>query len=162
MPLGQITLQVTFGNLDNLRTEFIKFEVATSNHHTMLSLVDLLWPSSWLPLTTRTSCSRCRVQREYSIFEATSNAHMTMTRKPSRLQQRRNRSMKHSRLPTLHSRLSRKTWRFQLRRRASSHDPLRRILSRSIWVLVIPVRRLSSVPTSLRNRNSCSPTFSEK
>jgi hypothetical protein len=28
MPLGQITLLITFGTLDNYRTEFIKFEVA--------------------------------------------------------------------------------------------------------------------------------------
>jgi hypothetical protein len=28
MPLGQITLPITFGTLDNYRTEFIKFEVA--------------------------------------------------------------------------------------------------------------------------------------
>jgi hypothetical protein len=35
MPLGQITLSVTFGTLDNYRTEFIKFEVADfeSSYH---------------------------------------------------------------------------------------------------------------------------------
>jgi hypothetical protein len=35
MPLGQITLPVTFGTLDNYRTEFIKFEVADfeSSYH---------------------------------------------------------------------------------------------------------------------------------
>ena len=35
IPLGQITLPVTFGNPNNFRTEFIKFEVAdfeSSNH----------------------------------------------------------------------------------------------------------------------------------
>jgi hypothetical protein len=31
-----------------------------------------------------------------------------------------------------------------------------------IWVLVIPPRQRSSAPTFLRNRNSRSPTFSEK
>ena len=35
MPLGQITLPVTFGNPNNFRTEFIKFEVADfeSSYH---------------------------------------------------------------------------------------------------------------------------------
>jgi hypothetical protein len=33
---------------------------------------------------------------------------------------------------------------------------------KSIWVLVIPPRRRSSMPTSLRNRNLSLPTFLEK
>jgi hypothetical protein len=38
MPLGQITLPVTFGTLVNYRTEFIKFEVADfeSSYHAIL------------------------------------------------------------------------------------------------------------------------------
>jgi hypothetical protein len=40
MPLGQITLPVTFGTPSNYRTEFIKFEIADSNLHITLSLED--------------------------------------------------------------------------------------------------------------------------
>ena len=38
MPLGQITLSVTFGTPSNYRTEFIKFEVAdfNSSYHAIL------------------------------------------------------------------------------------------------------------------------------
>ena len=128
----------------------------------MLSSVDLLWPSSWPYLITHTSCSRCRVPMAYSPFEVTSSAHMTATRKPSRSQPKRSKPMKHRRLPTLHNRLSRKTWRFRLRRWESLHHPLRWIPSRLIWVLVIPLRQPSSTLTFPKNRNSRSPTFSGK
>ena len=39
MPLGQITLPVTFGTPSNYRTEFIKFEVADfdSSYHAILA-----------------------------------------------------------------------------------------------------------------------------
>jgi hypothetical protein len=65
MPLGQITLPVTFGTLTNYRTEFIQFEVTdfeTSYH----ALEDQHSPSSWLYLTTHTSFSRCQGLTEYS------------------------------------------------------------------------------------------------
>ncbi|XP_066354765.1 uncharacterized protein [Miscanthus floridulus] len=43
MPLGQITLPVTFGTTANYRTEFIKFEVANfySSYHAIFGCPDL-------------------------------------------------------------------------------------------------------------------------
>jgi hypothetical protein len=47
MPLGQITLQVTFETPDNYRTEFIKFEVADfeSSYHAIFR--GWHWLSLW-------------------------------------------------------------------------------------------------------------------
>jgi hypothetical protein len=39
-PLGSVVLPVTFGTKDNYRTEYIKFEVADFDRHTMPSLAD--------------------------------------------------------------------------------------------------------------------------
>jgi hypothetical protein len=115
MPLRQIMLLVTFGTPNNFWTEFIKFEVADFES-SYQSSVDLLWPSSWLFYTTRTSCSKYKVLMVYSPSEVTSSAHTTVTRKLSRLQPQHNKPMKHRRLPTSHNRLSQKTWKFWLRR----------------------------------------------
>jgi hypothetical protein len=64
IPLGSVVLPVTFGETrENYRTEYIKFEVATSRLPTMPSSADQLSPSSWRYLTTRTWYSRCQVRR---------------------------------------------------------------------------------------------------
>jgi hypothetical protein len=57
MPLGQITLPVTFGTPSNYHAEFIKFEVADfkSSYHAILGRLDL--PSSWRYHTTHIALS---------------------------------------------------------------------------------------------------------
>jgi hypothetical protein len=71
MPLRQITLPITFGTQANYRTEFIQFEVADfeAPYHAILRRP--AQQSSWLYLTTHTSCSRCQVLMEYSPSEET-------------------------------------------------------------------------------------------
>jgi hypothetical protein len=47
-PLGHIYMPVTFGTLENYRTEFLRFEVANfSTANTIPSSVGLDWRSSW-------------------------------------------------------------------------------------------------------------------
>jgi hypothetical protein len=63
IPLGSVVLPVTFGETrENYRTEYIKFEVATSRLPTMPSSADQLSPSSWRCITTHTWYSRCQVR----------------------------------------------------------------------------------------------------
>jgi hypothetical protein len=72
IPLGSVVLPVTFGETrENYRTEYIKFEVATSRHPTMPSSADRLLPSSWRYLTTPTWYSKCQVLPEYSHCKGT-------------------------------------------------------------------------------------------
>ena len=95
MPLGQITLPVTFGTPLNYRTEFIKFEVADfeSSYHAILGrpalakfmaiphypylLLKMPGPSGVLSLRsdlkravqiTRTYCLRCQGPTVFFLF----------------------------------------------------------------------------------------------
>jgi hypothetical protein len=70
MPLGQITLPVTFRTPDNYHTEFIKFEIADfkSSYHAIFGRPALL--SLWQPRITHIFCSRCQVSTVFSHSEA--------------------------------------------------------------------------------------------
>jgi hypothetical protein len=70
MPLGQITHPVTFGTLDNYRTEFIKFEVTDfeSSYHAIFGRHH--WLSLWQSRITRIFCLRCWVPMVFSHSKA--------------------------------------------------------------------------------------------
>jgi hypothetical protein len=53
-PMGWVSLPVTFGMEENIRTEYLSFEVADFNRLTTPSLAAPCWPGSWSSRTTPT------------------------------------------------------------------------------------------------------------
>ena len=70
MPLGQITLQITFGTPSNYRMEFIKFEVTDfdSSYHAILGRPAL---AKFMAIPHYPyHCLRCQGLTEFFLFEA--------------------------------------------------------------------------------------------
>jgi hypothetical protein len=83
IPLGQITLPVTFGTAENFRTEYIKFEVADfeTSYHAIFERPALAKFMETLIMSTLSS--KCQAQKEFFPSRATSNAPLTATRRLS-------------------------------------------------------------------------------
>jgi hypothetical protein len=161
MPLGQITLPVTFGTPANYCIEFIKFEVADfkSLYHAILGwpvmakfmaipnypylLLEMPGPHDILSLRDDLKCAfDCDVQ----AIQIVAKTQAADERKE---------------VATIAEEMNPEELEIPAKRPISSPHPKKQISNISICRLVIPPRQRSSALTSPTNRNSRSPTFSD-